>query len=154
VEPIKSRRDAAVKLGADVVIDPMSQDVTEDILKHTSGLGGCVTIVATSVASVISMAFKAARRNSQVLLFAGFPEGATFDVDPNVIHYRQIHVLGSSGSTISQRKRALHLLAMKRIQVGPLISEIVPLDRIVDGFKLVSDQSKLKILVQVSQGGG
>lgn len=148
-EPIEMRREIALKLGADYVIDPTNKNVVDEVITLTDGLGSCLTIVATSVPGVLPMAFKITRRNGQILLFAGFIEGATFDVDPNLIHYRQINVLGSSGSTLSQRKRALHLIAMRRIQVAPLIGETVPIERIEEGFNMVSDKTNLKVLVKL-----
>ena len=148
IEPIRERRELALKLGADNVIDPTERDVVQEVMNITDNLGSCLTIVATSVPSVIPIAFQIARRNSQLLLFAGFPEGANFNLDLNIIHYRQINVFGSSSSTISQRKRALDLIAMKRVKVAPLISDTLPIERIEEGLSMVSNNEKLKILIK------
>lgn len=149
IEPIKKRRDLATKLGADFVIDPTTEDVHNKVMSLTNNLGSSLTIVATSVASVIPTALQITRKNSQLILFAGFPEGSTSNIDPNIIHYNQINVLGSSSSTIRTRARALNLLAMKRVQVNPLISDILPLDRIEEGFNMVKNSEKLKVLIEL-----
>ena len=148
IEPIQERRELALKLGADYAIDPTKKDIIQESMHLTNNLGSCLTIVATSVPHVIPTALKITRRNSQLLLFAGFPEGTDSNLDPNIIHYRQIHVLGSAGSTISMRNRSLNLITKKRIEVSSLISDMISIERIEKGFELILKSKRLKILVK------
>src|SRR5690554_1368492 len=39
IEPVKGRRNIGLELGADVVIDPLNEDVVKRVLEETNGLG-------------------------------------------------------------------------------------------------------------------
>jgi threonine dehydrogenase-like Zn-dependent dehydrogenase len=49
VEPAESRARLGLKMGADLVIDPMKEDVTQRILGFTGGLGAAIYLEATGL---------------------------------------------------------------------------------------------------------
>lgn len=73
-EPSEFRADYAIKSGADRVIDPMKEDLKEEIMKETKGLG--VDIVIEAVGVLINDATACVKAGGQILMF-GLNDNAT-----------------------------------------------------------------------------
>lgn len=57
---------------------------------------------------------------------------------------------GSFGSTITQHITALKLINSKVINADRLITTILPIDKLVDGIKMVRRGEGLKIAIKMS----
>ncbi len=66
-EPAEHRRNAALELGADIVIDPTSEDVQEKVLEATGGLGADVVI--DTVGTQAPLAIEIIRKGGRILVF-------------------------------------------------------------------------------------
>jgi L-iditol 2-dehydrogenase len=91
-----------------------------------------------------------AARCGQVLYFAATLEPqVTLDLD--LIHYKELRLVGSFDSTIAQHEQALVLLSAGTITVKPLISHRLPLEQAPEGYEIARNQQGLKVLI-VHQG--
>ena len=61
-------------------------------------------------------ALSIAAPRGKVSLFAGFPSGAPTGIDPNLVHYRELQVTGSSNSTVAEYGDALSLITSGRVE--------------------------------------
>jgi L-iditol 2-dehydrogenase len=141
------RRDAALKAGADIVVDPMNEDVFAIVRAATGGLGADVVIVAIGAPSLANDAIRLARQRGRVNLFAGFPKNAQVALDVNAIHYNEIAVTGTFGLKRSLYKRALDIMARGEIEVESLLTHRFALDEIEDAFRVAGDGTALKVAV-------
>ena len=92
-----------------------------------------------------------AAKHGRISFFGGLPKTSPFvSVNANLIHYRELFVMGAYGSMPRHNRLALELLAGGRIQSNSLIGLVVPLDRIADGFDAVAQGKVLKALVRPS----
>ena len=120
-EPIAERRAIAKRWGADLVLDPTTDDVKGAVLAATGGLGADAVIVSVGVAELVAPALELARPQAVVNLFAGFPRGgAPVPFDPNLVHYSEVLLTGSQNATADQYRRTLRLL-----RTVPHIDEVV-----------------------------
>lgn len=83
VEPDAARRAVAERLGADVVIDPQSDNPAEVLRGFTEGRGVDVALEATSATSGQRMALESSRRGGRVVV-TGFERGDSEVVLPQV----------------------------------------------------------------------
>jgi len=114
----------------------------------TEGRGADVVIVANTSVKSACQAVELVAKNGRVLLFAGFPkEAPQLGLDGNLIHYKQIRVMGSLGSTPRQYQMAEKLLFSKRIDGELLITHRIPLEKINEGFQLMIDGKSLKVII-------
>ena len=67
---------------------------------------------------------------------------------PNLIHYSEINVTGSIDSTIAEFKKALELISKKIINVNSMISHIISLENIMEGFELIEKKESIKVIVK------
>lgn len=141
------RREAARKAGADIVVDPVNEDLFEVVRRTTNGLGADVVIAAIGSPSLANDAIKLSRQRGRINLFAGFPKGTTAELDVNAIHYNELVVIGAFGLKRSLFKRALDLMASGEIEVEPLLTHQFALEEIEDAFRFAAQGTALKVAI-------
>lgn len=146
-EPNAFRRELARDFGADITVDPTTEDLTEIVAAHTTGKGADVTVVCIGVPALVNDALKLTRNRGRVSLFAGFPATETAAIDANLIHYRELGVFGSSNSTVDDYRRAVSLIESGRINCDPLVTHTFPLEQYETAVQLISAPDALKIAI-------
>lgn len=152
-EPMASRREYARRFGADVVFDPSVQDVVEEARAQGNGDGVDCAILSVGVPSLVNQALEIVRPLGRVVLFAGFERPAAAQIDPNLIHYKELIVVGSEwiGTPPYHRaelyQQAIDLIANGSIPVGDLIASRFPLERIQEAFAAAQDPTVYKVIV-------
>lgn len=148
VERNETRAKIAEKLGADHVIYQSDADVQREIEKLTDGEGVDHVVVAVGVPDAQKTALKIVKPGGGVNFFAGLPAGISgVEIDTNIIHYKQIKVLGTSMSTPTEFKRALDLVANRVVDLKPLITLKLPLSDGVKGFAEAQSFSNLRVML-------
>lgn len=140
-----ARRDTAKELGADVVVDPASEDLQSIVMKHTDGVGADVVILAIGVPSLVNQTFDLARKRGYVNLFAGFSVGDMPPVDVNKIHYKEIKVTGTSASSRKDHEVAIRLLSNNNIDASKIISHKFSLDEADEAFRIAESGAGIKV---------
>jgi L-iditol 2-dehydrogenase len=134
------RRLLAAKLGADAILGP-----DED---QAAALGAPVriAIVTAPGAEALGWALRRVDVGGVVHAFASTPTGAS--IEANAVHYRHLSFLGSTGSTLSDYRRAVELVANGRIDLGLMPSTTVSLDAAPDALRHPPDDA-LKVMIDV-----
>lgn len=133
----------------DEVIDASKVDVVERVLELTDGRGADVVITATAANVTQEQAISMAARNGRISFFGGLPKTDPFiRCDSNLVHYRQLHLHGANGSAPEHNKRALAYIAGGQVPVADLITEHVPLERVLDAFAIVEKGAAIKVTVE------
>ena len=146
-EPNEKRRQAALEMGADLVIDPVHEDLQSVVRAQTGGQGADVAIVAIGVPALANAALSLVRRRGRVSLFAGFSAGETAPLDVNAIHYNELIVTGAFGLTRTTFETALDLLARGRIDVRSLITRRFALAEIGDAIACAEGGDAVKVAI-------
>ena len=82
-------------------------------------------------------------------IFAGIYPVAPLNIDPNLIHYKELILTGSADSTPEDMHEALRYIESGQVLVEPLISHLLPLERLDEGFQLVLNREGMKVMVEV-----
>ncbi len=109
-EPVSERREVARRWGADIVVDPTTDDLEASVRDATDGYGVDAVAVSVGVAELANQALSLVARQGTVNLFAGFPPGSTIPLDVNALHYAEIVLSGSQNATTDQYRRSVALL--------------------------------------------
>ena len=149
VEPIAERRKMAERHGADVVIDPTETDAVEAIRDLTHGRGVDVVFEAAGVAETPQMSVDVCK-NGGVIALIGIP------------YEDQILFRASScrrkGLTIRMVRRMKHvyprsikLAASGLIHPEAMVTHVLPLERIANGFEMVSQRQEgvVKAMIEI-----
>lgn len=146
VEPDPSRQQLATGLGVDGVIKP--SEVPAAVQRFTGGRGFDVVIVAVPAREALEQAPTAAAVRGRINVFAGLPKGAPLpSIDTNAVHYRQLLLTGTTGSSVSQYRRTIDLVGSGRLRLAPLISLRLPLGEVADAFARARGHDVLKIVL-------
>lgn len=145
----EERLKLAERFGADVFINGAHEDVESRVLQETGGGGASVVIVAAPSAQAQELAVRLAAKHGRVDFFGGLPKSQPFiNLNANLVHYRELFIMGAYGSKPRQNRLALELLAAGRIHASALIGMVVGLEEIKPALEAVSQGKILKAVVQ------
>jgi len=131
------------------IIDSSKIDSEAEIMDLTEGRGADVVIVACSSGEAQEQALSLTGKGGRINLFAGLVPGVSnISIDSNLIHYREISVLGSHGSTLQDNKEALDMLARKAIDVSDLITRTFSLSSIEEAFRFAESKIGMHIAIR------
>jgi L-iditol 2-dehydrogenase len=116
------RAQAAIDLGASVLLAADAASARAQVLEATGGLGADVVIECTGQPAVWEQAVHYVRRGGTVVLFGGCPTGTRVTFDTGRLHYDQISLVSPFHFTPRDVRRAFRMLSERRIDGRPLIS--------------------------------
>jgi threonine dehydrogenase-like Zn-dependent dehydrogenase len=132
-------------------INPIEQDLYEK-LNEISNRGADVTIEATGTNAGLVSCIDAARIKGTVIL-AGLPK-KNADFDTYRIIAKELNITGTRVYKREDYIQAIELLKSKRIDLTPLISRIISLEKAVEeGFQAIDHgDDVIKILISITDG--
>jgi L-iditol 2-dehydrogenase len=150
VELNQSRLDMAANLvKPDAAICGSEVDAVEEVLALTSGRGADVVITAAASGKAQEDGLKMAARSGRISFFGGLPkDNPVIACDSNLVHYRELTIVGANGSTPYHNKQALDLIATGAVPVDDLITHRLPLDGVLDAIRIVSSGEAIKVTIE------
>ena len=146
-EPNALRREAALKAGAEMAIDPLQEDLAGRVRAGSDGLGADVAIAAIGVPALAGDAIRLVRPRGRVSLFAGFAPGTLAELDVNAIHYNEVAVTGAFGLTRLLFERALNMIASGRLDLEPLLTHRFGLPDIQSALSAAEQGAAIKVVI-------
>jgi L-iditol 2-dehydrogenase len=150
VELNRARLDmSAEKVHPDVSICSAEVNAVDEIHKLTDGRGVDVVITAAASGAAQEDALQMAARSGRISFFGGLPKDKpTITLDSNLVHYRELTIVGANGSSPAHNKKALELIASGQVPVADLITHRLPLSDIHDAIELVRSGSAIKVTIE------
>ncbi|PGL70998.1 zinc-dependent dehydrogenase [Bacillus sp. AFS055030] len=143
-----ARLEEIKKHGADVIINSKKVDLKEAIMDLTNGNGVDVVITAVSSPEVQTQALELSGYRGRISLFGGLPKGKEMvQLDTNLIHYKEMIVTGTTGSTIDDFYQSIKLLSDRHINLMPLISATYSLDQTLVAFNHALSGEGMKTVI-------
>jgi len=133
----------------DEVINGREVDVVARVMELTNGRGADVVITATAANVAQEQAVRMTARRGRISFFGGLPKTNPFiQLDSNLVHYRELMIMGANGSAPSHNKRALEYISSGEVPVEDLITVHLPLDRVLEAFDIVAKGEAIKVTVE------
>ncbi|MFD1932482.1 MULTISPECIES: zinc-dependent dehydrogenase [Nonomuraea] len=137
---------AAAMVQPDAAIDA---DPVEQVLKLTGGRGADVVITAAASGTAQEQALRMAARQGRVSFFGGLPkDDPIIACDSNLVHYRELTIVGANGSSPAHNARALALIADGAVPVADLITHRLELPRVLEAIDLVRQGAAIKVTIE------
>lgn len=146
-EPVKEKRELAKKLGADIVVNPLKEDVPAVLnanCKNISTVIECVGNVHT-----IGDAIKWAGKGATVMMYGLTGPDAELMVKPDEVFKKELK-LTSAFINPYTFERAVAILESGKLNVRDIISDIVDLEDCIKVFEDVSYRRNGKIVVKLN----
>ena len=130
LEPVESKREVGKKLGADICIDPIHEDVKARLKEE--GMTWVNTVIeCVGRPSTIEQAIDIAGNKAVVMMFGLTKPDETISVKPFEIFRKEL-VLKASYINPYTEKRALELIDSGRLDVSSMVYEVADLDELAD----------------------
>jgi L-iditol 2-dehydrogenase len=143
-DPIAERRQMARRLGANVVVDPARESLSERVMQLTGGRGADVVCEAVGKPELVAAAVTLTKPTGFLQLVGVNPKGSTLPLDLWDVHFREIRIGGAFGRGTAYR-RALAL--MPKLGIGRLVTARFPLERIGEAFAHAAAGHGVKTMV-------
>ena len=75
-------------------------------------------------------------------------DNPVISVDSNLVHYRELTIVGANGSSPAHNKQALELISTGAVPVADLITHRLPLDGVLDALQIVADGDGIKVTIE------
>ena len=140
---------AAAIVKPDATICAAEVDVVEAVLELTDGRGVDVAITAAAAGVTQEQAVRYVARQGRISFFGGLPkDNPIIALDSNLVHYRELMIVGANGSSPAHNKKALEMIASGQVPVSDLITHRLPLDGVLDAFAIVANGEGIKVTIQ------
>ena len=143
IDPNPSRRDLLqhLKIGNFWFSDTRSERInnfTPDLI-----------FVACSVIAAQKDAMKLVKAGGTVCLFGGLPSKINqLTIDPNLVHYKELCVYGTTGSDKQDVHKAVEIIRNNKTSFEKIISCEFPLGKINDAVEVAKSGNKLKVFLR------
>lgn len=140
---------AADLVHPDLAIASESTDPVVAVLEATGGRGADVVITAAASGAAQEQGLRMLARRGRLSLFGGLPKDhPTITVDSNLVHYRELTIVGVNGSSPAHNKEALALIASGAVPVTDLITRRMPLADLLEAIGIVGRGEAIKVTIE------
>lgn len=140
---------AASLVHPDATVSASEADVVDAIGKLTDGRGADVVITAAASGRAQEQAIAMATRQGRISFFGGLPkDDPVIACDANLVHYRELTIVGANGSSPTHNAQALSLIASGEVPVADLITHRLSLDHTLDAFRIVARGEAIKVTIE------
>lgn len=130
LEPVASKRDVAKKLGADICIDPIHEDVKAALA--AAGMTWVNTVIeCVGRTSTIEQAIDIVGNKGTVMMFGLTKPDDTISLKPFEVFQKEIELKASYINPYTQ-KRALELIDSGRLDVSSMVYAVESLDNLAE----------------------
>ena len=128
LEPVEEKRRVGRRMGADVCIDPITEDVKAEL--EDAGMNWIQTVIeCVGRPSTIEQAIEIAGKQAVVMMFGLIKPDETVAVKPFTVFQKEL-VLKASYINPYTQKRALDLIDSGRIDVSSMVYEVCGLEKL------------------------
>jgi L-iditol 2-dehydrogenase len=148
-EPIHDRAAQALRMGAQRVVDPTSEDLKAILAEESAGRGADVVIVAAPVHAAQESALDLAAISGRINFFGGLPKDRpTIQFDSNLVHYKELVITATTACSTADCWQATQIVNSGLVDLTDVVSQRFPLKEAVRAFTAAEDRKSLKIVLE------
>jgi L-iditol 2-dehydrogenase len=139
---------AADLVHPDAAICAGRTDAVDEVRKLTDGRGADVVITAAASGRAQEDALQMAALRGRLSFFGGLPkDDPMISLDSNLVHYRELTIVGANGSSPDHNRRALDLIASGAVRVDDLVTHRMPLGDVLSAIETVARGEAIKVTI-------
>lgn len=144
-EPIQSRREIALGLGADFAIDPIHENLNQRLQQITDD-GVDVIIECVGKSFTVEQAFSAAAPGTTIVLFGVPAPNATVPLPLFDVYKKELKIVGSMINP-DTHQRAANLINSGALQLEELITHKFPLNQLDEAIQMQMSSESIKVVL-------
>jgi len=138
VDPIESKLESALQYGADIILNPLKNDIIETVKKETQGWGADIAIECSGSPQAMAQAIKVIKGSN--LFESGTLVSVGLQTKPFQIEYwdlREGWITVSGDHTLYELYQIVKLVENGRINLSKSITHRIPLIEVNEGIDLI-----------------
>ena len=145
-EPMASKREMALRMGADMAVDPLTEDLAAAAAKLTDGRGFDAVIEASGNLRAAAQVPELVDKGGTVVWAGVYPYDAEIPVKPFQMYLKELTIRSTMGAPYCFQ-RTLNLLP--KLNIGSLVTNIYPLDEFAEAFRNHEKGQSIKTLIKM-----
>ncbi|GCF92440.1 sorbitol dehydrogenase [Enterococcus florum] len=145
------RLELAKKMGADVIVDTMQEDLAKVVEAATDGYGVDKVYDASGALPAVNASLPLMRKQG-VFVQVGLFRDKMNELDLETIIQREIEYVGSRSQNPYDWPIAIHLLAKGAINIDEMITKKYPLEEWRTAFDKVMEGNEIKVMIESNPG--
>lgn len=137
--------NVAKKLGADAVVNPLTQDLREALKSFGMPKGVDATIDCAGTKESILNAIDSVKKAGTVVITALFKSRA--EIDPRIIMSRELNIIGSLMYTGDEFRQAVESCELVKNSLRQLITHRMKFENAEEAFKLMLENKAIRIIL-------
>ena len=146
-EPLAERREKALSLGCDDVIDPMAGDAVEAVKKLTEGRGALVVFNTTAIPAIAAQAVEMTAPTGTTVMFSSIHPNKPVPVDMGAVHSYQKTITGAVSPTISSFHQSVELIGKGLVDPTVFTEAMIDYENFADAIALASKPDTYKVIL-------
>jgi L-iditol 2-dehydrogenase len=145
------RAAALVRPDLAVAVEAGGDDraVLDQVRAASGGLGVDVVVTAAASRPAQEQALALLAPGGRLSVFGGLArDDSMITIDSNLVHYRELTIVGVNGSSPAHNREALRLIASGEVVVGDLVTHTFPLERLHDALEAIASGEAIKVTVE------
>ncbi len=135
----------ANRLGADHTINVEKEDALSIVKDLTAGWGADIVVECSGSQAAANSGLEIVRKGGRYTQIGLFGRPITLDFEK--VAYKEIQLTGSFAQKWSAWKTALALMAAGKVELAPLVSDVLPLKDWNRGFQKLNSKQGMKIIL-------
>lgn len=148
IEPVAEKRQMALDMGAEYVIDPFNEDVVARAMDITDGVGFDYVFEMSGSPKAAQTPINILARCGTAVYFAVFPPKFEMPLNLHELYMKEGRIQ-TVFTTTSIMPRAIKMI--KRMQTDKIIGKIMPMSEAVESFEVFKTSKYPKILLDCSK---
>lgn len=141
----------AARMGADHIFDVSREDPSDLFFGRTGLEGADVVVVTAPGREAMREALQVVGTLGTVVLYSANPEGVRIELDPNLIHYREVTITGSEGRTEKDFYKAVSLQNSGDMELRELVSAVFPIEEAQRALEVSLDPALYRVVVAMDE---
>lgn len=150
-EPLEERRNKALALGCDDVVDPAGADAVEEVKKLTDGRGAIAVFNTTANPKVAAQSVAMAAPTGTVVMFSSIHPNEMVPVDMGAVHSLQKTITGAVSPTISAFHQSVELINKGLIDPAVLTEAVIPYLKFGEAIEMASRPDTYKVILKFGE---
>ncbi len=150
IEPVLGRQELAFKMGADVVIDPIKEDVVKRMLEETNNAGVDVVCEFSGNRQALNQSLQYIKNGGAISLLGIFDE--RISVDFNEIVFKGLTLYGVTGRKMYENWDQIRsLLKHPDFKLKEIVTHEFDFAQIEKAFQIMNEKSCGKIVIRIGE---
>ena len=149
-EPVQEKRTIAESFGADVLVDPFTDNLVMRTLEDTLGIGYDTVFECSGIPSSVSQAMNCSANGGTVCIVSVIMKN--IEIAPMILNFKELWLTGSYSNTHEENRQCLAWMAQGLLDGRPMISEVITLDELPAVYRERIEKGRsIKVMLQIGE---